>query len=85
MLWQAYRAHALALAGQTADALALAQGAVPMDVYEWVHIFECLLRVDKLHLLDLGTSCIANLWNPNTAGQPWPAPAMPRLSAHHFA
>jgi hypothetical protein len=26
-----------------------------MDVYEWVHVFECLLRLGKLDLLDLGS------------------------------
>jgi hypothetical protein len=26
-----------------------------MDVYEWVHVFECLLRLGKLDTLDLGS------------------------------
>ena len=55
MLWRAYRAHALCLCGQTSEALSLAQAAVPMDAYEWVHIFECLLRLGRLDLLDLGS------------------------------
>lgn len=52
-LWQAYRAHALSLAGQTAAALALARTLVPVDGYEWVHVFECLLRSGQLAALDL--------------------------------
>jgi hypothetical protein len=52
-LWQAYRCHALCLAGHTAEAVALARSLVPVDVYEWVHVFECLLRADALVCLDL--------------------------------
>lgn len=52
-LWQAYRCHALCLAGRTAEALALARSLVPIDVYEWVHVFECLLRAGQLTLLDM--------------------------------
>ncbi len=52
-LWQAYRAHALCLAGRTEEALALASSAVPVDVYEWVHLFECWLRLKKLAAVDL--------------------------------
>jgi hypothetical protein len=52
-LWQAYRAHALSLAGSLAEAVALARGLVPVDVYEWVHVFECLLRAGRLETLDL--------------------------------
>jgi hypothetical protein len=52
-LWQAYRCHALCLAGRTPEAVALARSLVPVDVYEWVHVFECLLRVEQLQSLDL--------------------------------
>jgi tetratricopeptide (TPR) repeat protein len=52
-LWQAYRAHALALLGRRDDALRIALSMVPTDVYEWVHIFECLLRLGRLDALDL--------------------------------
>jgi hypothetical protein len=52
-LWQAYRAHALCLAGRTAEAVALARTLVPVDVYEWVHVFECLLRAGQLAALDV--------------------------------
>jgi hypothetical protein len=54
-LWQAYRAHALCLAGRAAEALALAQMLIPIDIYEWVHVFECLLRAGRLHTLDLNS------------------------------
>jgi tetratricopeptide (TPR) repeat protein len=54
-LWQAYRAHAFALLGRTDEALRNAQSIVPTDVYEWVHVFECLLRLGKLDALDLGS------------------------------
>jgi hypothetical protein len=52
-LWQAYRAHALALAGRLAEATALAAGLVAVDVYEWVHVFEALLRAGRLMAVDL--------------------------------
>jgi hypothetical protein len=52
-LWQSYRCHALCLAGRTEEALRLARSLVPVDVYEWAHVFECLLRCDALDLLDL--------------------------------
>lgn len=55
MLWQAYRAHALCLLGDEQEALRLAQTAVPLDVYEWVHVFECLLRLGRLDALDLNS------------------------------
>lgn len=51
-LWQAYRCHALCLAGRVEEAVRLARGLVPVDVYEWAHVFECLLRAGQLHLLD---------------------------------
>ena len=53
-LWQAYRAHALSLLGSHDDeALHVAQMVVPTDVYEWVHVFECFLRIGRLEALDL--------------------------------
>jgi len=52
-LWQAYRAHALCLAGHVPEALALARSLVPVDMYEWVHVFECLLRSNQLTAIDL--------------------------------
>ncbi|HYV38278.1 MAG TPA: hypothetical protein VE988_21525 [Gemmataceae bacterium] len=47
-LWRAYRAHALCLAGRTDEAVALARSLIPVDIYEWVHVFECLLRAGQL-------------------------------------
>lgn len=52
-LWNAYRAHALCLAGRTDAALALARTLVPVDIYEWLHLFECLLRLGQLKTVDL--------------------------------
>ena len=55
MLWQSYRAHALALAGRGAEAVALARRLVPGDVYEWTHVFECLLRAGRLDAVDMNS------------------------------
>ncbi|HZY86064.1 MAG TPA: hypothetical protein VFE78_14620, partial [Gemmataceae bacterium] len=52
-LWGAYRSHALCLAGRTDEAVALARSLVPVDIYEWVHVFECLLRAGRLAALDV--------------------------------
>jgi hypothetical protein len=52
-LWQAYRAHALCLAGNVAEAVSAARAMVPVDVYEWVHVFECLLRAGQLSAIDI--------------------------------
>lgn len=51
-LWQAYREHALCLAGRTDEALRLAGSAWPVDIYEWVHHFETLLRLGRLDLFE---------------------------------
>lgn len=51
-LWHAYREHALALAGRHVEALRLAEASFPVDIYEWVHHFETLLRVGRLDLFD---------------------------------
>jgi hypothetical protein len=51
-LWQAYRCHALCLAGCVEQAVALARTLVPVDVYEWLHVFECLLRAGRLDAID---------------------------------
>jgi hypothetical protein len=52
-LWRAYRCHALCLAGRVHEGVALARSLAPVDVYEWVHVFECLLRAGALTALDL--------------------------------
>ncbi|MFO0880145.1 MAG: ATP-binding protein [Gemmataceae bacterium] len=51
-LWQAYRCHALSLAGQLDQAVALAGVVMPQDIYEWVHVFEGLLRAGRLDVMD---------------------------------
>lgn len=53
MLWQAYRSHALCLAGRVDEAVTLACRLVPTDEYEWIHVFECLLRAGQLQAIDL--------------------------------
>lgn len=52
-LWQSYRAHALCFVGRAAEALRLARSVIPTDVYEWVHVFECVLRLRQLDAIDL--------------------------------
>jgi hypothetical protein len=79
-LWQAYRAHALALAGRHEEALILARTLVPVDVYEWVHIFECLLRCGRLDLLDLRSV----LYRPAFSGETrWSELARRRMQADY--
>ena len=68
MLWQAYCCHALCLAGRVTEATALAASLVPVDVYEWTHIFECLLRAGQLAVLDMRSF----LYRP------------PRAAEHHW-
>jgi hypothetical protein len=63
-LWRAYRAHALCLAGRVEESIALAASLVPVDVYEWTHVFECLLRAGRLDALDMRSF----LYRPATAG-----------------
>ncbi len=80
-LWQAYRCHALALAGRAHEALALARALVPVDVYEWVHVFECLLRLGRLDVLDLGSL----LFRPPLAEEShWAALARRRMRADYL-
>jgi len=80
MLWQAYRAHALCLRGQTRAALAIAQATIPMDIYEWVHVFECLLRLGKLDLLDLSSLLYRQ---PFSAEHQWATLARARMRADY--
>ncbi len=80
-LWQAYRAHALCLAGRTDEALRLAQTTVPIDVYEWVHVFECLLRLGRLDAIDLRSV----LYRPPLSHEHrWSALARRRMRADHL-
>jgi hypothetical protein len=76
ILWQCYRAHALCLAGQTDEAVALAGRLVPTDIYEWTHIFECLLRAGQLTAIDLRSFLYRP---PNAAGNRWSDLARQRM------
>jgi len=79
-LWGAYRAHALCLAGRTVDALTLARALVPVDVYEWAHVFECLLRAGQLQAIDLKSV----LYRPPLATEHrWSALARQRMRADY--
>jgi hypothetical protein len=79
-LWNSYRCHALALAGHRAEALALVRGLVPLDVYEWAHVFECLLRLGRLDLLDLRSV----LWRPTMSDEHrWSELARRRMRADY--
>src|SRR5262245_61464264 len=80
-LWRAYRCHALALAGRPAEALALARSLVPVDVYEWAHVFECLLRCGALGALDLGSVLFRP---PGAAGHAWAELARVRMRADYL-
>lgn len=51
-LWRSYRAHALCVLGRVDEAVSLARAVLPGDVYEWVHVFECLLRARRLDDFD---------------------------------
>jgi hypothetical protein len=79
-LWQAYRAHALCLAGRTEEAVAAARAVVPVDVYEWVHIFECLLRAGQLGAIDLRSILFRS---PNAAEHRWADLARRRMRADY--
>jgi hypothetical protein len=80
-LWQAYRCHGLALAGQEARAWEVARGLVPVDVYEWVHVFECLLRLGRLDALDLGSVLFRP---PGAEEHRWAALARRRMRADYL-
>ncbi|HEX5272933.1 MAG TPA: hypothetical protein VFW33_20690, partial [Gemmataceae bacterium] len=81
MLWGAYRAHALTLAGRTDEALALARMLVPTDVYEWTHVFECLLRAGRLDALDMRSF----LYRPaHAGGHRWADLARQRMRADYL-
>jgi tetratricopeptide (TPR) repeat protein len=80
-LWQSYRAHAFCLAGRTEEAIALAKSLVPVDIYEWVHVFECLLRAGRLDVLDLNSV----LYRPPLANEhQWSALARRRMRADYL-
>jgi tetratricopeptide (TPR) repeat protein len=80
-LWKAYRCHALCLAGRSDEAVALAKALVPVDVYEWVHVFECLLRAGQLKALDVRSI----LFRPGHTGEHrWADLARRRMRADYL-
>jgi hypothetical protein len=80
-LWQAYRAHALCLAGRVEEATTLACSLVPVDVYEWVHVFEALLRAGRLAAVDLRSVLYRA---PLAAEHRWSALARQRMSLDYL-
>ncbi len=79
-LWQCYRCHALCLAGRVGEAVTLARSMVPVDVYEWVHVFECLLRADALETIDLRSV----LFRPAGGDHRWAELARRRMRADYL-
>jgi hypothetical protein len=81
-LWKAYRCHALSLVGRIGEAVALAKSLVPVDVYEWVHVFECLWRAGQLTELDVRSV----LFRPPHSGEHrWADLARRRMRADYLA
>jgi hypothetical protein len=80
-LWRAYRCHALCLVGRTEEAVALAKSLVPVDVYEWVHVFECLLRAGQLTALDVRSILFRS---PNSGEHRWADLARRRIRADYL-
>ena len=81
MLWGAYRAHALCLAGRVDEAVALARALVPTDVYEWTHVFECLLRAGRLDAVDMRSFLYRP---PHAGGHRWADLARQRMRADYL-
>jgi hypothetical protein len=79
-LWHAYRAHALCLAGRVTEAVGLARSLVPVDVYEWVHVFECLLRAGQMTAVDLSSILYCQQHAPQ---QQWSNLAWRRMRADY--
>jgi hypothetical protein len=79
-LWKSYRCHALCLAGRVDEGVALARSLVPVDVYEWVHVFECLLRADALSSVDLRSV----LFRPPGTEHRWAELARRRMRADYL-
>jgi hypothetical protein len=80
-LWKAYRCHALCLAGRTEEAVALAKSLLPVDVYEWVHVFECLLRSGQLAAIDVRSILFRT---PHSAQHRWADLARRRMRADYL-
>jgi tetratricopeptide (TPR) repeat protein len=80
-LWRAYRCHALCLAGRVDEAVTLARSLVPVDVYEWVHVFECLLRAGRLSALEIKSVLFRP---PHAAESRWAELARRRMRADYL-
>jgi len=80
-LWHAYRAHALCLAGRVAEGAAQARVLVPVDIYEWLHVFECLLRAGQLAAIDLRSVLFRP---PHSAEHRWADLARRRMRADYL-
>jgi hypothetical protein len=80
-LWKAYRCHALCVAGRIDEGVALAKSLVPVDMYEWVHVFECLLRAGQLAAVDVRSI----LFRPQHGGEHrWADLARRRMRADYL-
>jgi tetratricopeptide (TPR) repeat protein len=80
-LWQAYRSHALCLAGRFEEAQRAVTASWPVDIYEWVHHFEALVRLGRLDLFD-PRSLDAGL--RGAGDSQWTALARRRIRADYF-
>ncbi len=60
----------------------MARTLVPVDVYEWVHVFECLLRADKLSVLDIRSVLFRP---PYAAEHRWAELARRRMRADYLS
>ena len=56
----------------------MARALVPVDVYEWIHVFECLLRLGRLDALDLRSILYRP---PGAAEERWRELARRRMQA----
>ncbi len=81
-LWKAYRCHALCLADRIDEAVALAKSLVPVDVYEWVHVFECLLRAGQVTALDVRSILFRP---PHSSEHRWADLARRRMRADYLS
>src|SRR5262249_15026884 len=62
-------------------AVRLAGSLVPVDVYEWVHVFECLLRAGRLAAVDLRSVLFRP---PGSAEHRWADLARRRMRADYL-
>jgi hypothetical protein len=69
------------LAGRTDDALALVSTVVPIDAYEWTHVFECVLRLGRLDAIDMHSFLYRP---PQAGGHRWAELARMRMRADYL-